>query len=213
MCRVYVGNVEGVEKKELESFFEKYGALENVWVARHPPGFAFVTFRNAEDANRAIDEAHKSELAGKTISVEMARNGVRFPLHILEIRMAVVLAVAALAPTPVEAAADRETITATITTDLALIPEVEEVTAITLAPTLVLDQEDTDTLVMIVAALILIRRIASIVLIIVRRRSLVVIPHRLLRLRWLLKSRVILDPNLVLLAPPRMLETIQKRRN
>ena len=210
MCRVYVGNVEGVEKKELESFFDKYGALENVWVARHPPGFAFVTFRNAEDANRAIEEAHKSELGGKTISVEMARNGVRIPSLVLEIRMAVVLAVIALAPIPAEAVADRETTTVVVTTDLALIPEEEEATAVILAPTLALDREDIDTLTTIVAVLALIQRIVSPPLAIIRRRNLVATPHLLLRTRWLLKSRAILDPNLVPLAPPRMLESIQK---
>ena len=209
MCRVYVGNVEGIEKRELESFFDKYGALENVWVARHPPGFAFVTFRNAEDAERAINEAHKTELSGKTISVEMARNGVGMLPCILEIRMVVVLTVVALALAPAEVAADQETTIVTVTTDLALIPEEEEAIAITLAPTLVLDREDTDTLIMIVTTLLLIREITSTALAITQRRNLRLTPHPLLRMKRLLKSRVILDLNLVLLAPPLMLEAIQ----
>ncbi|RXG57073.1 RNA-binding protein 1 [Armadillidium vulgare] len=45
-------------KHELEAAFSKYGPLLNVWVARNPPGFAFVEFedpREAEDAVRALD--------------------------------------------------------------------------------------------------------------------------------------------------------------
>ncbi len=36
----------------------RYGPLRNVWVARNPPGFAFVEFedpRDAEDAVKALD--------------------------------------------------------------------------------------------------------------------------------------------------------------
>lgn len=45
-------------KHEIESLFSKYGQLRNVWVARNPPGFAFVEFedkRDADDAVRALD--------------------------------------------------------------------------------------------------------------------------------------------------------------
>ena len=36
----------------------RYGPLRNVWVARNPPGFAFVEFedpRDAEDSVKALD--------------------------------------------------------------------------------------------------------------------------------------------------------------
>jgi arginine/serine-rich splicing factor 7 len=45
-------------KQELEESFSYYGPLRNVWVARNPPGFAFVEFedpRDAEDAVRGLD--------------------------------------------------------------------------------------------------------------------------------------------------------------
>lgn len=45
-------------KQELEEAFSYYGPLRNVWVARNPPGFAFVEFeeaRDAEDAVRGLD--------------------------------------------------------------------------------------------------------------------------------------------------------------
>ena len=48
----------GASKQELEEAFSYYGPLRNVWVARNPPGFAFVEFedvRDAEDAVRGLD--------------------------------------------------------------------------------------------------------------------------------------------------------------
>lgn len=58
-CKVYVGNLgSSASKHEIENAFGKYGQLRNVWVARNPPGFAFVEFedrRDAEDAVRALD--------------------------------------------------------------------------------------------------------------------------------------------------------------
>jgi len=54
--KVYIGNLsESAVKPDIESAFGKYGPLKNVWVARNPPGFAFVEFedgRDAEDAPR-----------------------------------------------------------------------------------------------------------------------------------------------------------------
>ncbi len=58
-CKVYIGNLgNNASKYELEDAFSKYGPLRNVWVARNPPGFAFVEFedsRDAEDAVKAVD--------------------------------------------------------------------------------------------------------------------------------------------------------------
>lgn len=58
-CKVYVGNLgSSASKHEIETAFCKYGPLRNVWVARNPPGFAFVEFedpRDAEDAVRGLD--------------------------------------------------------------------------------------------------------------------------------------------------------------
>ena len=42
----------------LEDVFVKYGPVRDVWVARKPPGFAFVEMedpRDAEDAARGLD--------------------------------------------------------------------------------------------------------------------------------------------------------------
>lgn len=54
-CKVYVGDLgNNASKQELEDAFGYYGPLRNVWVARNPPGFAFVEFEDARDAEDAI---------------------------------------------------------------------------------------------------------------------------------------------------------------
>ena len=58
-CKVYVGDLgSDANKQDLEDAFSYYGRLRNVWLARNPPGFAFVEFedsRDAEDAVRGLD--------------------------------------------------------------------------------------------------------------------------------------------------------------
>ncbi|CAG0887931.1 unnamed protein product [Darwinula stevensoni] len=71
-CKVYIGNLDrGTSKYDLEDVFRRFGPMKNVWVARSPPGFAFVQFedpRDAEDAVRALDG---TRLRGSRIRVEM----------------------------------------------------------------------------------------------------------------------------------------------
>uniref|UniRef100_A0A1J3DKH0 Serine/arginine-rich splicing factor RSZ21 n=1 Tax=Noccaea caerulescens TaxID=107243 RepID=A0A1J3DKH0_NOCCA len=59
MTRVYVGNLDPrVSERELEDEFRIFGVLRSVWVARRPPGYAFLEFddeRDALDAIRALD--------------------------------------------------------------------------------------------------------------------------------------------------------------
>ena len=67
--KVYVGDLPpDASEKELERAFNYYGHLRNVWVARNPPGFAFVEFedyRDAEDAVRALDGTYVQNLMAK----------------------------------------------------------------------------------------------------------------------------------------------------
>lgn len=54
-CKVYVGDLgNGAAKGELERAFSYYGPLRSVWVARNPPGFAFVEYEDARDAEDAV---------------------------------------------------------------------------------------------------------------------------------------------------------------
>ncbi|PWZ05396.1 Serine/arginine-rich splicing factor RSZ21A [Zea mays] len=59
MARLYIGNLDPrVTARELEDEFRTFGVLRSVWVARKPPGFAFIDFddkRDAEDAIRDLD--------------------------------------------------------------------------------------------------------------------------------------------------------------
>ncbi|CAM8979994.1 unnamed protein product [Rhodiola kirilowii] len=59
MARVYVGNLNPrVSERDLEDEFRVYGVIRSVWVARRPPGYAFIEFddrRDAMDAIRALD--------------------------------------------------------------------------------------------------------------------------------------------------------------
>lgn len=54
-CKVYVGDLGGgAAKGEIERAFGYYGPLRSVWVARNPPGFAFVEYEDARDAEDAV---------------------------------------------------------------------------------------------------------------------------------------------------------------
>merc|ERR1712215_394629 len=55
--------------------FAKYGPVRDVWVARRPPGFAFVEMedsRDAEDAARGLDG---TRICGSRVKVEMSNGG------------------------------------------------------------------------------------------------------------------------------------------
>ncbi|KAK3155494.1 hypothetical protein QOZ80_2BG0203930 [Eleusine coracana subsp. coracana] len=74
MARVYVGNLDArVTSGELEDEFRVFGVLRSVWVARKPPGFAFIDFDDKRDAEDAI-----RDLDGKNgWRVELSRSGGR----------------------------------------------------------------------------------------------------------------------------------------
>ena len=72
---MYVGNLgENGRKDELEKEFKRFGKLHDVWVARNPPGFAFVEFDDLRDAKDAIDALDGKHVCGARIRVEMSRH-------------------------------------------------------------------------------------------------------------------------------------------
>ena len=61
--KLYVGDLgNNASKQEIEDAFGYYGPIRCCWVARNPPGFAFVEFedvRDAEDAARGLGLFHQ----------------------------------------------------------------------------------------------------------------------------------------------------------
>ncbi|KAK2575877.1 hypothetical protein KPH14_007248 [Odynerus spinipes] len=92
-CKVYVGDLgSSATKQELEDAFSYYGPLRNVWVARNPPGFAFVEFEAARDAEDAVRGLDGRTICGRRVRVEpsngkrlrdrgSSRRGVARPFH------------------------------------------------------------------------------------------------------------------------------------
>ena len=51
MSVVYVGNLdERATPRDIREEFDRYGRIRDVWIARNPPGFAFVEFEDDRDA-------------------------------------------------------------------------------------------------------------------------------------------------------------------
>ncbi|XP_068211382.1 serine/arginine-rich splicing factor 7-like isoform X3 [Palaemon carinicauda] len=72
-CKVYVGDLgSGASKQELEETFSFYGPLRNVWVARNPPGFAFVEFEDVRDAEDAVRGLDGRTICGRRVRVELS---------------------------------------------------------------------------------------------------------------------------------------------
>ncbi|ESO93456.1 hypothetical protein LOTGIDRAFT_70076, partial [Lottia gigantea] len=71
--RIFIGDLgHRIGKFEIEKEFEKYGSIVDTWVARDPPGFAFVVFKYGEDADTAVKEKHGRQVSGRRVRVEHA---------------------------------------------------------------------------------------------------------------------------------------------
>ena len=54
---MHVGELPvGCEKRDLEKVFDKFGPINEVWMAKNPPCFAFIVYRHSEDAEQAVRE-------------------------------------------------------------------------------------------------------------------------------------------------------------
>ncbi|CAN0306344.1 unnamed protein product, partial [Discosporangium mesarthrocarpum] len=72
-CKVWVGNLgSSCEERDLRDEFSRFGELNKVWVARNPPGFAFVWFADDRDANDAVRELDGKSIAGREWRVEIS---------------------------------------------------------------------------------------------------------------------------------------------
>lgn len=78
-CKVYVGQIgRGAVKEELEDKFGRFGRIKSVWIARNPPGFAFVVFYNIKDAEKAADEMDGEIINHRRARVEMSSGKSRW---------------------------------------------------------------------------------------------------------------------------------------
>ncbi|KAI1701154.1 RNA recognition motif domain-containing protein [Ditylenchus destructor] len=64
-AKVYVGGLpEDATSQELEDAFHRFGRIRKVWVARRPPGFAFIEFEDARDAEDAVKGMDGNRICG-----------------------------------------------------------------------------------------------------------------------------------------------------
>ncbi|KAL4240347.1 hypothetical protein ACF0H5_001137 [Mactra antiquata] len=72
--RVFIGDLGSrIGKDKLEKEFKQFGPITDTWVARNPPGFAFMVYKYPEDAESAVRKLHGRRLSGRRIRVEHAR--------------------------------------------------------------------------------------------------------------------------------------------
>lgn len=77
-CTIYVGNLPGdVTKGEIEDLFYKYGRIIDIdlKLPPRPPGYCFVEFEDARDAEDAIRGRDGYKFDGHRLRVEIARGG------------------------------------------------------------------------------------------------------------------------------------------
>jgi len=83
-CKLYVGGLSAdtsseEQKLQLEDAFGRYGRIRKVWVARRPPGFAFIEFDDSRDADDAARGMDGRNINGMRVRVELShgrrRNG------------------------------------------------------------------------------------------------------------------------------------------
>ena len=76
MSRIFIGGLtEDASRTELEREFEYFGSLRDVWVARNPPGFGFIVYEDARDAEDAVRQMDGKRVCGTRIRVEFAKGG------------------------------------------------------------------------------------------------------------------------------------------
>lgn len=77
--KLYVGNLSfNTTESGIRETFGQFGDITDIYVAMdretgRPRGFAFVTFGNAEDAQKAIEKLNGADLDGRSLKVNEAK--------------------------------------------------------------------------------------------------------------------------------------------
>ncbi|KAI1700544.1 RNA recognition motif domain-containing protein [Ditylenchus destructor] len=74
-AKVYVGGLpEDATSREFYDEFHRFGRIRKVWVARRPPGFPFIEFEDARDAEDAVKGMDGNRICGVRARVERSKN-------------------------------------------------------------------------------------------------------------------------------------------
>merc|ERR1712212_324376 len=78
-AKVYIGNLgsDPPSTTEVEKEFSYYGKLQSVWIARRPPGFAYVEFEDSRDARDACKDLDGRTVFGRRIKEEISHGRKR----------------------------------------------------------------------------------------------------------------------------------------
>merc|ERR1719154_630128 len=72
--KIYIGDLgNDATRYELEDAFTPFGSVKNVWIAKKPPGFAFVLMDDPRDAQDAVKELDGSRICGRRVKVQLSK--------------------------------------------------------------------------------------------------------------------------------------------
>jgi len=75
-CKIYIGGLrDDANRYDLEDAFAKYGPIKDVWVARKPPGFAFIEMEDERDAEDAVRGLDGTKICDARVKVQMSNGG------------------------------------------------------------------------------------------------------------------------------------------
>jgi len=74
--KLYIGGLdEKATSKDIEVVFSRFSSLGDIWIAKNPPGFAFVAFSDHQDAIDAVARLDGAKIAGTRVRVEISNQG------------------------------------------------------------------------------------------------------------------------------------------
>eukprot|EP00598_Pedospumella_elongata_P011387 CAMPEP_0184995388 /NCGR_PEP_ID=MMETSP1098-20130426/52673_1 /TAXON_ID=89044 /ORGANISM="Spumella elongata, Strain CCAP 955/1" /LENGTH=78 /DNA_ID=CAMNT_0027521651 /DNA_START=26 /DNA_END=258 /DNA_ORIENTATION=+ len=74
MSVIYVGNLDvDATVRDLHSELDRYGKIKDIWIARNPPGFAFVEFEDGNEAKEAVRGTDGRTIMKNKVRVEISK--------------------------------------------------------------------------------------------------------------------------------------------